>query len=116
MTALIEAKRAGLFGRPHIANNVGGGVISVPLVTTFAIASDGNSEQGVYTTIIAGFLGSICGGSRLRIPAFAARSVKAAAIRNPNAVEFFSEMTCVCRQAFRCPGLCIGASVQRPIS
>lgn len=71
MIALIEAKRAGLFGRAHIANNIVAGlvvgVVALPLAMAFAIASGAKPEQGIYTAIIAGFLGSVCGGSRLQI-------------------------------------------------
>lgn len=71
MIALLEAKRAGLLGREHIANNlIAGlvvGVVALPLAMAFAIASGAKPEQGIYTAIIAGFLGSVCGGSRLQI-------------------------------------------------
>lgn len=33
----------------------------------FAIASGAKPEQGLYTTIIAGFIESVCGGSRVQI-------------------------------------------------
>lgn len=71
MIALLEAKRAGLFVRAHIANNlVAGlvvGVVALPLAMAFAIASGAKPEQGIYTAIVAGFLGAAFGGSRLQI-------------------------------------------------
>ena len=64
MIALLEAKRAGLFGRAHVANNIIAGlvvgVVALPLAMAFAIASGAKPEQGIYTAIIAGFLGSVC--------------------------------------------------------
>lgn len=43
------------------------GVISIPLAMAFAIASGVSPEKGLYTAIIAGFLISLFGGSRLQI-------------------------------------------------
>ena len=71
MIALLEAKRAGLVGRGHLADNIiaglVGGVVGLPLAMAFAIASGAKPEQGLYTAIIAGFLVSACSGSRLQI-------------------------------------------------
>lgn len=71
MIALLEAKRAGLLSKAHIANNlVAGlvvGIVALPLAMAFAIASGAKPEQGIYTAIIAGFLTSALGGSRLQI-------------------------------------------------
>lgn len=71
MIALIEAKRAGLFTRSHLLNNIIAGVIvgivALPLAMAFAIASGAKPEQGLYTAIVAGFLTSAFGGSRLQI-------------------------------------------------
>ncbi|SDK43185.1 sulfate permease, SulP family [Methylophilus rhizosphaerae] len=71
MIALLEAKRAGLFSRPHWMNNVLAGVIvgvvALPLAMAFAIASGAKPEQGLYTAIVAGGLTSMLGGSRLQI-------------------------------------------------
>lgn len=71
MIALLEAKRAGLLSRGHIVNNlIAGlvvGVVALPLAMAFAIASGAKPEQGIYTAIIAGFLTSAFGGSRLQI-------------------------------------------------
>jgi SulP family sulfate permease len=43
------------------------GVIALPLAIAFAIASHVTPEQGLYTAIIAGFLISLLGGSRVQI-------------------------------------------------
>ncbi len=71
MIALLEARRAGLLGRRHwLANLVAGvivGIVALPLAMAFAIASGAKPEQGLYTAIIAGFLVSAFGGSRLQI-------------------------------------------------
>ena len=71
MLALVEAHRAGLFGRQHwLPNLVSGvivGIVALPLAMAFAIASGAKPEQGLYTAIIAGFLVSALGGSRLQI-------------------------------------------------
>lgn len=71
MIAILDAKRAGLFGRKHYANNLLAGlivgVVALPLSMAFAIASGAKPEQGLYTAIVAGFLVSAFGGSRLQI-------------------------------------------------
>ena len=71
MLALIEAHRTGLLGRRHwLPNLVSGvivGIVALPLAMAFAIASGAKPEQGLYTAIIAGFLVSALGGSRLQI-------------------------------------------------
>ena len=71
MLALLEAKKAGLFGRQHWLNNIVSGVIvgvvALPLAMAFAIASGANPEQGLYTAIVAGFFVSVFGGSRFQI-------------------------------------------------
>jgi SulP family sulfate permease len=71
MIALLEAHRAGLFARRHwLPNLVSGlivGIVALPLGMAFAIASGAKPEQGLYTAIIAGFLVSALGGSRLQI-------------------------------------------------
>lgn len=43
------------------------GVIAIPLGMAFAIASGVNPEYGIYTTIIAGILISLFGGSKFQI-------------------------------------------------
>lgn len=71
MIALIEAHRAGLFRRRHIAPNLMAGVIvgivALPLAMAFAIASGAKPEQGIYTAIVAGFWATLLGGSRVQI-------------------------------------------------
>jgi sulfate permease, SulP family len=71
MIALIEAHRAGLFKRRHWwPNAVSGivvGVIALPLAMAFAIASGARPEQGLYTTVVAGLLVAIFGGSRFQV-------------------------------------------------
>lgn len=42
-------------------------IIAIPLGMAFAIASGVKPEYGIYTTIIAGILISLCGGSRFQI-------------------------------------------------
>lgn len=68
---LLEAHRAGLFSRKHwLPNIVAGvivGVVALPLAMAFAIASGAKPEQGLYTAIVAGFLVSAFGGSRVQI-------------------------------------------------
>lgn len=71
MIAILEAKRAGLLGKAHWANNLLAGlvvgVVALPLAMAFAIASGAKPEQGIYTAIVAGMLTSMFGGSRLQI-------------------------------------------------
>lgn len=71
MIALLEAHKAGLLRRSHwLPNIVSGmivGVVALPLAMAFAIASGAKPEQGLYTAIVAGFLVSAFGGSRLQI-------------------------------------------------
>jgi SulP family sulfate permease len=43
------------------------GVVALPLGMAFAIASGAKPEQGLYTAIVAGFIVSVAGGSRLQI-------------------------------------------------
>lgn len=71
MPALLEAYRAGLLSKKHWLNNIIAGIIvgvvALPLGMAFAIASGAKPEQGIYTSIFAGFVASIMGGSRLQI-------------------------------------------------
>ncbi len=71
MIALLEAHKAGLLRREHwLPNIVSGaivGVVALPLAMAFAIASGAKPEQGIYTAIVAGFLVSVLGGSRVQI-------------------------------------------------
>jgi sulfate permease, SulP family len=43
------------------------GIVALPLAIAFAIASGVKPEQGLYTAIIAGFIVSVLGGSRVQI-------------------------------------------------
>lgn len=43
------------------------GVVALPLAMAFAIASGVKPEAGIFTAIIAGFLISALGGTRMRI-------------------------------------------------
>lgn len=43
------------------------GIVALPLAMALGISSGGTAEQGLYTAIIAGFLISSCGGSRVQI-------------------------------------------------
>ncbi len=71
MISLNEARHAGLFRRQHLLPNIVAGaivgVVALPLSMAFAIASGVRPEQGLYTAIIAGFVVSVCGGSRFQI-------------------------------------------------
>ncbi|MGL6071693.1 SulP family inorganic anion transporter [Craterilacuibacter sp.] len=72
MIALMEARNAGLFKtRAQWVNNIIAGVIvgvvALPLGMAFAIASGAKPEQGLYTSIVAGLLISVFGGSRVQI-------------------------------------------------
>lgn len=48
-------------------SGIGVGIIALPLALAFAIASGVLPEQGLFTAIIAGFLISLLGGSRVQI-------------------------------------------------
>ena len=71
MIAFLEAKRAGLLGKQQWASDIVAGVIvgvvALPLAMAFAIASGAKPEQGIYSAIVAGFVVSCLGGSRLQI-------------------------------------------------
>ncbi|MBI3901007.1 MAG: sodium-independent anion transporter, partial [Chlamydiia bacterium] len=43
------------------------GIIALPLAMAFAIASNVDPERGLYTAIVAGFLISLLGGSRIQV-------------------------------------------------
>lgn len=43
------------------------GIVSLPMAIAFAIASGASPEQGIYTSVVAGFLIGIFGGSRFQI-------------------------------------------------
>src|SRR5262252_336566 len=63
MVALLDRRH----WLPNIVSGVIVGVVALPLAMAFAIASGAKPEQGLYTAIVAGFLVSICGGSRVQI-------------------------------------------------
>jgi SulP family sulfate permease len=71
MIALLQAKSAGLWTRAHIRNNIVAGlvvgIVALPLAMAFAMASGARPEQGIYTSIVAGVLTSLFGGTRLQI-------------------------------------------------
>ncbi len=71
MNTLIESYSEGLFNKkywlPNIISGVVVGIVALPLAMAFAIASGAQPSQGIYTAIIAGFIVSIFGGSRLQI-------------------------------------------------
>jgi SulP family sulfate permease len=71
MIALLQARADGLWSRAHLRNNVLAGIVvgivALPLAMAFAIASGARPEQGLYTAIIAAFLTSIFGGTRVQI-------------------------------------------------
>src|SRR5688572_3412583 len=71
MIAFLEARRAGLFKRQFVWNNVIAGVVvgivALPLAMAFAIASGASPEQGLYTAIVAGLATSLLGGTRAQI-------------------------------------------------
>jgi len=71
MIAWIEARRAGLLGRSHWANNIVAGIIvgvvALPLSMAFATAPGVKPEQGIYTAIVASVIVAVAGGSRVQI-------------------------------------------------
>ncbi|MCA8962574.1 MAG: STAS domain-containing protein [Planctomycetes bacterium] len=66
LTVLREGYRLRDLGRDALAGVVVG-IVALPLAIAFAIASGVRPEQGLYTAIIAGFLISAFGGSRVQI-------------------------------------------------
>ena len=67
---LLTTFRAG-YTRPQFLADLGAGlivgIVALPLAIAFAIASGVPPERGLYTAIIAGFLISALGGSRVQI-------------------------------------------------
>lgn len=61
----------GNYGREEFAADLGAGlivgIVALPLAIAFAIASGVSPEKGLFTAIIAGFLISALGGSRVQI-------------------------------------------------
>lgn len=66
VTALREGYTLERFARDAVAGVVVG-VVALPLAIAFGIASGVKPEQGLYTAIVAGFLISALGGSRVQI-------------------------------------------------
>src|SRR3954462_1350027 len=57
-------------GRDFIADLIAGltvGLVALPLAMAFAIASGVKPQAGIYTAVVAGFLISALGGSRVQI-------------------------------------------------
>ena len=67
---LVTTLQAG-YDRPQLLADLGAGVIvgivALPLAIAFAIASGVTPERGLYTAIVAGFIISALGGSRVQI-------------------------------------------------
>ena len=67
---LLECLRAG-YRQPDFFADLGAGItvgiVALPLAMAFAIASGVSPQAGIYTAIIAGFLISALGGSRVQI-------------------------------------------------
>jgi len=66
LTVLREGYSLERFARDALAGVVVG-VVALPLAIAFGIASGVSPEQGLYTAIVAGFLISALGGSRVQI-------------------------------------------------
>ena len=71
MFAVWEAKKAGFLNKQYwLRNLISGvivGVVALPLGMAFAIASGVKPEQGIYTSIVAGVIVALSGGSRVQI-------------------------------------------------
>lgn len=65
-TCIQEGYRIETFWKDLIAG-ISVGILSLPLTMAFAIASGVEPERGLFTAIIAGFLISLLGGSRVQI-------------------------------------------------
>jgi SulP family sulfate permease len=66
VTVLRDGYSWPAFGRDAVAGLVVG-VVALPLAIAFGIASGVKPEQGLYTAVVAGFLISALGGSRVQI-------------------------------------------------
>ncbi|WHY02904.1 SulP family inorganic anion transporter [Neobacillus sp. DY30] len=68
---MYSDKRFHQYSLTHVPKDVFSGlivgVIAIPLGMAFAIASGVKPEYGIYTTIVAGILISLCGGSKYQI-------------------------------------------------
>src|SRR5690348_9196898 len=67
---LVTTLRAG-YTRQQFARDLSAGVVvgivALPLAIAFAIASGVSPERGLYTAIVAGFIISVLGGSKVQI-------------------------------------------------
>jgi sulfate permease, SulP family len=66
ITTLREGYSKDAFVRDLLAGVVVG-IVAIPLALAFAIASGVPPERGLYTAIVAGFIISAIGGSRVQI-------------------------------------------------
>lgn len=66
VTTMREAYSVQSLGRDVLAGIVVG-IVAFPLAIAFAVASGVRPEQGLYTAIVAGFVISVFGGSRVQI-------------------------------------------------
>jgi SulP family sulfate permease len=67
---LVTVFREGYTWRAFARDALAGvvvGIVALPLAIAFAIASGVRPEQGIYTAVVAGFLISVFGGSRVQI-------------------------------------------------
>ena len=67
---LFSVLREGYSRSSFVADLTSGvivGIVALPLAIAFAIASGVKPEQGLYTAVIAGFVVSAFGGSRVQI-------------------------------------------------
>ena len=72
MIAVLASQGGRAYGPARsIRNNVVAGivvgVVALPLAMAFAIASGARPEQGLYTSIVAGVMTSLFGGTRVQI-------------------------------------------------
>lgn len=71
MIAILEAYKSGAIQSKTLLQNIVAGaivgIITLPLSMAFAIASGATPDQGIYTSIIAGFVVAIFGGTRFQI-------------------------------------------------
>lgn len=63
----LRQKYTFAFFKKDVLSGVTVGIVALPLAMAFAIASGVPPEKGIYTAIVAGFLISLLGGSRLQI-------------------------------------------------
>src|SRR5690349_19264844 len=67
---LVEALRSGYSAHTFIGDLIAGvtvGLVALPLAMAFAIASGVPPQNGIYCAVIAGFVISALGGSRVQI-------------------------------------------------